>query len=98
MTRLWTAAGQPALFATGLLTVLSFTVAPAHAGLYGEAPWCAVISTGTGDVHWDCQYLTVEACQPNVIAGNRGSCTQNPYFVPRASAAPSGRHYRQRQG
>ena len=86
------------LTAAGLLTALSLAAAPVQAGTYGEAPWCAVISTGTGDVHWDCQYLTVEACQPNVIAGNRGSCTQNPYFVPRASAAPSGRHYRQRQG
>jgi hypothetical protein len=94
MTRLLTASARPALLAAGLLTALSFSAAPAHAGLYGEAPWCAVVSTGTGDVHWDCQYRTAEQCAPNVIAGNRGSCTQNPYFVAPAAAAPQ--HYRKR--
>jgi hypothetical protein len=39
-----------------------------------------VISPGTGDVHWDCQYNTVEACVPNVLAGNRGFCELNPYY------------------
>jgi Protein of unknown function (DUF3551) len=85
---------RSALAATCLLTALSLSAAPARAGLYGEAPWCAVVSTGTGDVHWDCQYRTAEQCAPNVIAGNRGSCTQNPYFVPGASAARAWRHYR----
>jgi len=91
-----TVSTKPALLAAGLLMALGFAAAPAGAGTYGEAPWCAVISTGTGDVHWDCQYRTVEACQPNVIAGNRGSCTQNPYYVPGASAAPQ--RYRKRHG
>jgi hypothetical protein len=51
-----------------------------HAQYFGTAQWCAVISTGTGDVHWDCQYNTVEACVPNVLAGNRGFCELNPYY------------------
>jgi hypothetical protein len=38
----------------------------------GDAPWCAVINIGVGDVSWDCRYRTVEECVPNVIAGNRG--------------------------
>lgn len=47
------------------------------------APWCAVISTGWGDVQWDCRYRSIEACRPNVIAGNKGYCTQNPaWFGP----------------
>jgi hypothetical protein len=46
---------------------------------FGEAPWCAVINIGTGEVYWDCQYRTFEACVPNVIAGNRGFCNVNPY-------------------
>jgi Protein of unknown function (DUF3551) len=45
-----------------------------------EAPWCAVVETGLGSVHWDCQYASVEACVPNVLAGNRGTCNQNPYY------------------
>ncbi|HEX4408469.1 MAG TPA: DUF3551 domain-containing protein [Xanthobacteraceae bacterium] len=46
---------------------------------FGDAPWCAVIDVGTGEVYWDCQYRTVEECVPNVIAGNRGFCNVNPY-------------------
>ena len=42
-----------------------------------EAPWCA--ETKEGD-HWDCRYRSVAECQPNVVAGNRGWCNQNPYF------------------
>jgi hypothetical protein len=43
-----------------------------------EAPWCAV--TKEGD-HWDCRYSSAAESQPNVVAGNRGWCNQNPYFV-----------------
>jgi Protein of unknown function (DUF3551) len=50
-----------------------------------EAPWCAVISRGD-DVHWECQYRSLEECRPNVLAGNRGWCNPNPYFT-----APAGR-------
>jgi hypothetical protein len=46
---------------------------------FGDAPWCAVIEAGQGEVYWDCQYRTFEACVPNVIAGNRGFCNVNPY-------------------
>jgi hypothetical protein len=45
---------------------------------YGSAPWCAVVDVGWGDVIWDCQYHTFEACVPNVLAGNRGFCNLNP--------------------
>jgi hypothetical protein len=51
-----------------------------------EAPWCAVINTGL-DVHWDCQYRSAEQCSSAVIAGNRGFCNQNPYYV----GQPAGR-------
>jgi len=38
---------------------------------YGDAPWCAVINTGVGNVYWDCQYPTFEACYHlgNILAG-----------------------------
>ena len=48
---------------------------------YGDAPWCAVIDL-KGDVYWDCQYRTVEAGVPNVIAGNRGFYNLNPWPGP----------------
>jgi len=55
----------------------------------GNAPWCAVVNIGGGNVVWDCYYRSVEDCRPNVIAGNRGFCNHNPAWVP-----PKGRRYR----
>jgi hypothetical protein len=59
------------------LAASSIVSAPAgHAS--DDAPWCAVINLGMGDAHWDCRYRTAEECVPNVIAGDRGSCSPNP--------------------
>ena len=60
-----------------------------------EAPWCAVISMGTGSMYWDCQYRSIEECRPNVLAGNRGWCNPNPYFVTEPAER---RHARKRRG
>ena len=46
-----------------------------------QAPWCAVITMGQGSVYWDCSYGSIEACRPNVLAGNRGWCNPNPYYA-----------------
>jgi hypothetical protein len=52
-----------------------------------EAPWCAVISFGTGSAYWDCQYHSFEDCysRGNILAGNRGFCNPSPYYVPNAT-------------
>ena len=59
------------------LAAVVFGLHPAKAY---KAPWCAVINTGL-DVHWDCQYQSLEQCYPTVLAGNRGFCNPSPYFV-----------------
>jgi Protein of unknown function (DUF3551) len=48
-----------------------------------NAPWCAVIETGTGGSYWDCQYGSFEDCyrRGNILAGNRGFCNPSPYYV-----------------
>ena len=66
---------------------------PSSQAGYGDAPWCAVVNIGTGEMYWDCQYQTFEACAPNVIAGNRGFCNVNPTYRP-AMAAPARRSVR----
>jgi Protein of unknown function (DUF3551) len=76
-----------------VLAAVVFSLQPAKAY---EAPWCAVTSGGDGDMHWDCQYRSIEECRPNVLAGNRGWCNPSPYFVA-PSRPPEHRHYRQRQ-
>ena len=45
-----------------------------------QAPYCAVITLGTGSVHWDCQYRSFEECYPNALA-KRGFCNPSPYYV-----------------
>jgi hypothetical protein len=68
----------PTLAIPVVMAVMLFDMHPLRAS---EAPWCAVISSGPQSVYWDCQYRTVEECVPNVLAGNRGTCTQNPRYV-----------------
>jgi hypothetical protein len=55
----------------GLLLLES---SPGRTAYLGEAPWCAVMEVGAADVEWDCEYASVAACAPNVVAGNRGFC------------------------
>jgi hypothetical protein len=64
--------------AATIMAVMSFGGRPAQA--YGDAPWCAVISVGWGEMHWECEYNSIEACRPNVLAGNRGFCNPNPAY------------------
>jgi len=86
MTRIISAIG-----AVGL-AMLAVAVAPRQAQANGDAPWCAVLNMGTGDVYWDCHYASAEACGPNVLAGNRGFCNPNPAYV--GTVAPRKRYAR----
>jgi hypothetical protein len=79
----------------GAAVLLLLNVMPSHAG-YGDAPWCAMINLGPGEVYSDCQYQTFAACQPTVVAGNRGFCNVNPTYRP-AVAAPGKYHARHRR-
>ena len=88
---------QTFLVIAAAAALLLLKVSPGHAQYYGDAPWCAVMEIGDGAVTWDCEFANVEACVPNVLAGNRGFCELNPYFVP--TAAPRAyprRHARHR--
>jgi hypothetical protein len=83
------------LIAAVFIGAMALDVRPAPAG--GVAPWCAVISTGTDSSYWDCRYASIEACRPNVLAGNRGFCNPNPAY---GGPEPGRRHikYRYRHG
>jgi hypothetical protein len=71
------------------MTRLIFVAVAAFAGVFSgptvqayEAPWCAVVESGTGSVYWDCQYHSFEDCyrRGNILAGNRGFCNPSPYY------------------
>jgi hypothetical protein len=82
----------------GAAAVLCCEAPSSQAQTYGNAPWCAVIELGQGEVQWQCVYQTVEQCAPNVIAGNRGFCNLNPYNVPLQAAPPASvKHHVRRQ-
>ncbi len=74
-----------AIIAAGLASGSMFGAAAAYAS--GDAPWCAVTQLGEGAGAWDCEYETVQECVPIVIAGNRGSCSPNPYYSPPPATA-----------
>jgi hypothetical protein len=68
------------IFGIGVLVAATwFGTSPSRA--YGDAPWCSVINLH-GDAYWNCQYRTVAECAPNVVAGDRGFCTLNPWPGP----------------
>ena len=82
-----------AIAAAALAASFVFAAPAGHAS--NDAPWCAVINLGMGDARWDCRYRTVEECVPNVIGGDRGSCSPNPYDRGSAAVAvPRKRHYK----
>ncbi|MGA7036171.1 MAG: hypothetical protein WB052_25515, partial [Pseudolabrys sp.] len=64
MTRMIFAAIAP-------LAGVFFGLQPAQAY---QAPWCAVVNKGTGNMYWDCQYSSFDDCyrRGNILAGNRG--------------------------
>jgi hypothetical protein len=68
--------------ALGLAAASSFGVPASRASTYGNAPWCAVVDQGAGNIMWECLYQTIAECRPNVLAGNRGFCQHNPYYQP----------------
>jgi len=86
-----------ALSIAALAALCCFDALSTKAKAYGDAPWCAVRSLGTGEVEWDCEYNSVDECAPTVIAGNRGFCNPNPYWVgPPPAPVTHPRHYRHR--
>ena len=67
------------LLYAGAIVLVAFVLQPQAAEARPEAPWCAVINIGFGDVYWDCQYNSIEQCRAVVLAGSRGWCNPSPY-------------------
>jgi len=65
----------PLLAAAAVLGMVALTQYSARAS---EQPWCAVFDTDSSGAIEDCRCRTFVQCRPEVIAGNRGVCMQNP--------------------
>ena len=79
--------------ATAALAAATFFDIPSSQA-FGDAPWCAATERGDGDVHWDCEYHSVEECVPNVLAGNCGFCNLNPWSGPSTMNGTTGLRHR----
>ena len=71
-----------ALAVAAASAAICFEPAASHAGMYGDSRWCAVSNQGSDALNWDCEYDTIEDCQPAVLTGNRGFCAMNPFWRP----------------
>ena len=69
-----------ALPIAAIAAIVCLDAPSSHAQITGNAPWCAVMEIGAGEVERDCAYYSLRECTPNVIAGNRGFCQMNPYY------------------
>jgi hypothetical protein len=81
-----------------LLTIALATTALLGSRLaqaYYDGPWCAVYSIGDGSSVEKCDFRNFESCQAEIVAGNRGFCRQNGYYLgnPEASS-PRPRKYK----
>jgi hypothetical protein len=86
---------RPVLATIAAAALLGAGIQPGGAQTSGNAPWCAVIDQGTGNVVHECYYQSAAECAPNVVAGNRGFCNVNPYWtgpIPGFAPASRGKH------
>jgi hypothetical protein len=81
------------VFATSIAATL-FSIGASQAQY--DAPWCAMQSLGNGSMVQRCVYRNLESCVPDVIAGNRGYCIQNPRLAYMATAAGHTRKVRRK--
>ena len=86
----FTAPGDPALIARScwrrpmrlmliVVTVAVVMLVDLRVSQATQMPWCAGTSTGHA-FHYNCSLPTYEMCVQEVIAGNRGFCSPNPYY------------------
>ena len=75
------------IFAVAAVFVsLQLVPTPAVAQYYASAPWCAVISLGAGDVHWECLYRSIEECRSTILAATAASAIRILILSPPLSA------------
>jgi hypothetical protein len=61
---------------------------------YGQGPWCAGQNRGGSTFTYNCGMRTLEQCVSEVIAGNRGFCSPNPYYRGPEAAPPRSKRQR----
>jgi hypothetical protein len=63
-----------------VVTVAVAMLLDLRASQAAQMPWCAGTNKGGGVFSYNCSLPTYEMCVQEVIAGNRGFCSPNPYY------------------
>jgi hypothetical protein len=69
------------LTTTVMILALLLGSGPSQAAAYGQGRYCAVVSNGTGSVKEICDFDDIESCTREVVSGNRGTCSNSPYWA-----------------
>jgi Protein of unknown function (DUF3551) len=70
------------------VAALCLNMRASHAYQSGDSRWCHV--TDKGDViGWDCDYDSIDECQPAIVNGGGGYCSLNPSWQPDAPQSES---------
>src|SRR4029077_19072573 len=69
--------GRPMQFILIVVTVAVAMLLDLRVSQATQMPWCAVTSKSD---FYNCSLPTYEMCVQEVIAGNRGFCSPNPYY------------------
>jgi hypothetical protein len=78
-----------ALVAT--VVALCLNTRASHAFQTGESHWCHVQDKGDV-ISWDCDYDSIDECQPVIVNGGGGYCAINPTWhpePPQSESAPA---------
>ena len=81
------------LAVSAVIVVTLLGTSPSEA--YYNGRWCATVFNGEGSVREICHFNSFDACQAEVIAGNRGTCGPNPYFTGQQDSPKSRKRQRQ---
>ena len=73
---------------TAAVAALCLNTRESHAYQTGDSHWCHV--TDKGDIMgWDCDYDSIDDCQPTIVNGGGGWCAINPTWHPDPSQSES---------
>jgi hypothetical protein len=70
------------------VAVLCVNVRSSRAYQTGDSRWCHVADKGD-IIGWDCDYDSIDDCQPAIVNGGGGYCALNPSWHPEPSQSES---------
>ena len=81
-------------FVLMLVAVAAAVLLDVRASQAYQGPWCAGTNRGGGSFVYNCSLRTFDQCVSEVIAGNRGFCSPNPYYRGPEGPPPRGKRKR----